>query len=115
MCPQKARLSLESPFHLDQVGLRLLSAEHSLLEIPLMDRVVCKTSSKSSSSLTLVVHRCGGPNPATTGGKVIGQRPGDWRCPGCQDIQFAKNTECRRCGTANPDPESSMRALEAFA
>eukprot|EP00927_Polykrikos_kofoidii_P013719 TRINITY_DN15962_c0_g2_i3.p1 TRINITY_DN15962_c0_g2~~TRINITY_DN15962_c0_g2_i3.p1 ORF type:complete len:127 (+),score=16.67 TRINITY_DN15962_c0_g2_i3:268-648(+) len=29
-------------------------------------------------------------------------RPGDWRCPGCQDLQFARNTVCRRCGAPKP-------------
>merc|ERR1712039_119676 len=24
-------------------------------------------------------------------------KEGDWVCPGCNDIQFAKNTVCRRC------------------
>jgi len=26
----------------------------------------------------------------------------DWTCPGCWDIQFARNTQCRQCGTPNP-------------
>lgn len=30
-------------------------------------------------------------------------RPGDWNCPNCSDLQFARNTACRRCGTAKPD------------
>eukprot|EP00929_Paragymnodinium_shiwhaense_P004849 TRINITY_DN106077_c0_g1_i1.p1 TRINITY_DN106077_c0_g1~~TRINITY_DN106077_c0_g1_i1.p1 ORF type:complete len:393 (+),score=46.61 TRINITY_DN106077_c0_g1_i1:127-1179(+) len=40
----------------------------------------------------------------STGGKsgaVIG-RPGDWTCPGCKDLQFARNLKCRRCGTLQP-------------
>lgn len=31
-----------------------------------------------------------------------GQKPGDWYCPQCTDLQFAKNTQCRRCGAQNP-------------
>jgi hypothetical protein len=27
-------------------------------------------------------------------------RPGDWECPGCGDLQFARNTHCRKCGRA---------------
>merc|ERR1712232_27592 len=27
---------------------------------------------------------------------------GDWICPSCLDIQFKKNTNCRKCGTAVP-------------
>mmetsp|Transcript_121793 Transcript_121793/g.350076 ORF Transcript_121793/g.350076 Transcript_121793/m.350076 type:complete len:542 (+) Transcript_121793:178-1803(+) len=35
---------------------------------------------------------CGGQTP----------KPGDWFCPSCQDLQFARNEVCRRCGTARP-------------
>merc|ERR1712187_1017688 len=33
-----------------------------------------------------------------------GQEPqnGDWFCPGCSDLQFRRNTQCRKCGTPNP-------------
>eukprot|EP00928_Gymnodinium_smaydae_P034570 TRINITY_DN24466_c0_g1_i1.p2 TRINITY_DN24466_c0_g1~~TRINITY_DN24466_c0_g1_i1.p2 ORF type:complete len:384 (+),score=103.56 TRINITY_DN24466_c0_g1_i1:56-1207(+) len=30
-------------------------------------------------------------------------RPGDWRCGNCQDLQFARNATCRRCGAFKPD------------
>jgi len=30
------------------------------------------------------------------------QKPGDWNCPSCGDLQFARNTQCRKCGAANP-------------
>jgi len=30
------------------------------------------------------------------------QKPGDWWCPTCGDLQFAKNTQCRKCATPNP-------------
>lgn len=30
---------------------------------------------------------------------------GDWFCPGCGDLQFARNLECRRCRTPNPAPD----------
>ncbi|CAE8604114.1 unnamed protein product [Polarella glacialis] len=26
------------------------------------------------------------------------RRPGDWDCPKCGDLQFARNPECRKCG-----------------
>eukprot|EP00927_Polykrikos_kofoidii_P024394 TRINITY_DN22196_c0_g2_i2.p1 TRINITY_DN22196_c0_g2~~TRINITY_DN22196_c0_g2_i2.p1 ORF type:complete len:1021 (+),score=165.45 TRINITY_DN22196_c0_g2_i2:183-3245(+) len=29
-------------------------------------------------------------------------KPGDWNCPGCSDLQFARNLRCRRCGTLRP-------------
>mmetsp|Transcript_109354 Transcript_109354/g.314944 ORF Transcript_109354/g.314944 Transcript_109354/m.314944 type:complete len:353 (-) Transcript_109354:89-1147(-) len=36
------------------------------------------------------------------GGNTQQPKPGDWYCPGCQDLQFARNPACRRCGTAKP-------------
>jgi len=29
-------------------------------------------------------------------------KPGDWNCPKCSDMQFARNHHCRRCGTDRP-------------
>lgn len=29
-------------------------------------------------------------------------KPGDWKCPKCCDLQFARNHHCRRCGTGRP-------------
>lgn len=29
---------------------------------------------------------------------------GDWYCPKCEDLQFARNISCRKCGSPNPDP-----------
>merc|ERR1712019_72057 len=29
-------------------------------------------------------------------------RNGDWYCPNCNDLQFRRNTTCRKCGTPNP-------------
>jgi len=29
-------------------------------------------------------------------------KPGDWVCPQCEDLQFARNTECRLCSTPKP-------------
>jgi len=44
-------------------------------------------------------------NTGQGGGKSSGKpmMPGDWTCPGCNDHQFARNQECRKCGTPNPD------------
>lgn len=42
----------------------------------------------------------GGEASAAGGGK--GMMPGDWTCPACGDHQFARNTECRKCGGPNP-------------
>jgi len=35
------------------------------------------------------------------------RKPGDWDCPGCQDLQFARNTQCRMCGTPKPEMDES--------
>ena len=32
-------------------------------------------------------------------------RPGDWMCGDCGDHQFARNRECRKCGSTNGKPE----------
>jgi len=32
-----------------------------------------------------------------------GARPGDWHCPVCFDLQFARNTACRVCGANRPE------------
>eukprot|EP00933_Yihiella_yeosuensis_P002998 TRINITY_DN10527_c0_g1_i1.p1 TRINITY_DN10527_c0_g1~~TRINITY_DN10527_c0_g1_i1.p1 ORF type:complete len:437 (-),score=68.19 TRINITY_DN10527_c0_g1_i1:107-1417(-) len=29
-------------------------------------------------------------------------REGDWECPACGDLQFSRNTSCRRCGEMKP-------------
>eukprot|EP00927_Polykrikos_kofoidii_P024392 TRINITY_DN22196_c0_g1_i1.p1 TRINITY_DN22196_c0_g1~~TRINITY_DN22196_c0_g1_i1.p1 ORF type:complete len:1475 (+),score=348.70 TRINITY_DN22196_c0_g1_i1:86-4426(+) len=34
--------------------------------------------------------------------KQLQAKPGDWNCPGCSDLQFARNSRCRRCGTLRP-------------
>merc|ERR1740122_14136 len=50
--------------------------------------------------------------PSNSGGSVSGfaagrsnsqMKPGDWLCPGCSDLQFARNMQCRRCQTPNPN------------
>jgi len=33
-----------------------------------------------------------------------GGMKGDWNCPSCGDLNFARNKQCRKCGTPNPDP-----------
>merc|ERR1719476_560939 len=39
---------------------------------------------------------CGG------GGNSQEMKPGDWNCPACNDLQFARNAVCRRCNTPKP-------------
>lgn len=33
------------------------------------------------------------------------EQRGDWLCPSCGDLQFARNTQCRRCATPYPGPQ----------
>eukprot|EP00418_Pyrodinium_bahamense_P072646 CAMPEP_0179091870 /NCGR_PEP_ID=MMETSP0796-20121207/41989_1 /TAXON_ID=73915 /ORGANISM="Pyrodinium bahamense, Strain pbaha01" /LENGTH=335 /DNA_ID=CAMNT_0020789467 /DNA_START=41 /DNA_END=1049 /DNA_ORIENTATION=- len=42
------------------------------------------------------------PGPAYGRPSFSDIRPGDWHCPACFDLQFARNSTCRRCGTAHP-------------
>mmetsp|Transcript_4654 Transcript_4654/g.10188 ORF Transcript_4654/g.10188 Transcript_4654/m.10188 type:complete len:538 (-) Transcript_4654:253-1866(-) len=46
------------------------------------------------------------PFAACGKGKGKGAMPGDWICPSCQDLQFARNTHCRQCGTEKPEADS---------
>lgn len=39
---------------------------------------------------------------AQTGGRHFNTKPGDWNCKACGDLQFARNTKCRRCGAEKP-------------
>lgn len=60
---------------------------------------------------TLVINQLGGMEDArdktavliTKISQVKNMKQGDWICPGCMDIQFAKNTACRKCSTARPE------------
>jgi len=45
---------------------------------------------------------CGGGGKGAGGGNGQKMKPGDWICPQCQDLQFARNAECRLCNTARP-------------
>jgi len=39
--------------------------------------------------------------PAIPGMGTVGPtNPNDWHCPNCGDVQFARNAECRKCGTS---------------
>lgn len=59
--------------------------------------------------------RCGTPAPPGRGADGRGfspgrplpansqkAMPGDWVCPKCRDLQFARNRTCRMCGTEKP-------------
>lgn len=43
-------------------------------------------------------------HPTAAGSLAPGQTvsEGDWRCPTCSDLQFARNPTCRKCGTQKP-------------
>merc|ERR550514_1388224 len=42
-------------------------------------------------------------------------KPGDWLCPGCGDLQFARNFTCRRCSTPKPSGAGSLGPPQAAA
>lgn len=44
--------------------------------------------------------------PASTATARSEMKPGDWRCPQCKDLVFARNNACRRCGTPRPADRS---------
>jgi predicted RNA-binding Zn-ribbon protein involved in translation (DUF1610 family) len=79
----------------------------------------CPTCQDLQFARNTECRKCGTPNPDPAGsqaameaGKEAGyggamEKPGDWYCPNCGDLQFARNQQCRKCGTANPDPEGS--------
>jgi len=50
----------------------------------------------------------GGPNPAA----FAHAKPGDWVCPACGDLNFARNVACRRCGQAKPTPEAGGGCMD---
>lgn len=35
-------------------------------------------------------------------------KPGDWTCPQCGDLQFARNSSCRMCSAPKPDPNDPV-------
>mmetsp|Transcript_45815 Transcript_45815/g.102662 ORF Transcript_45815/g.102662 Transcript_45815/m.102662 type:complete len:221 (+) Transcript_45815:106-768(+) len=43
------------------------------------------------------------------GGRPMETRVGDWECPSCGDFNFARNTECRKCGTPKPAMRDDSR------
>jgi predicted RNA-binding Zn-ribbon protein involved in translation (DUF1610 family) len=66
--------------------------------------------------------KCGTPNPDPEGSQAAmeagraaaaskhSEKPGDWYCPSCGDLNFARNLECRKCGTPTADPEAAQAA-----
>lgn len=56
----------------------------------------------------------GGKGQLVGGGGKGGSMPGDWICPNCSDLQFARNTECRKCGTPKPEDDGALAAAGAF-
>mmetsp|Transcript_85503 Transcript_85503/g.238647 ORF Transcript_85503/g.238647 Transcript_85503/m.238647 type:complete len:322 (+) Transcript_85503:109-1074(+) len=45
----------------------------------------------------------GGLPPRAGGANNQRAMPGDWNCPKCRDLQFARNKQCRMCGTPKPE------------
>merc|ERR1712039_704953 len=71
------------------------------------EQAVCSVHNKLRTIKNLVEDGAGG-YCCVPGGECNGERPaaprrdGDWDCPGCGDHQFARNTNCRKCGHAKP-------------
>merc|ERR1719428_1474981 len=42
------------------------------------------------------------------GGKGSGSMPGDWICPHCGDLQFARNQSCRKCQAPRDYQQTSL-------
>mmetsp|Transcript_9403 Transcript_9403/g.15180 ORF Transcript_9403/g.15180 Transcript_9403/m.15180 type:complete len:384 (+) Transcript_9403:53-1204(+) len=61
----------------------------------------------------------GGGGGGSGGGTPRGGKPGDWICESCGDLQFARNTECRKCGAAPPGSggreERVFEKVESFS
>jgi len=56
-----------------------------------------------------------GHTPFGGGSRMPHEKPGDWYCPQCNDLQFARNASCRKCGEPNPNPEASMAAVSGLS
>merc|ERR1712151_289390 len=60
---------------------------------------------------------CGGMGGMGGGGKKGGNnatmKPGDWTCPSCGDLQFARNASCRQCGKEKPEGAGGPPAKRA--
>merc|ERR1712194_314484 len=44
----------------------------------------------------------GGPEPGSMPINPANMMGGDWLCPQCGDHQFARNSNCRKCGADKP-------------
>lgn len=56
----------------------------------------------------------GGIVLAPTSSNLQTPRAGDWICPSCGDLQFARNTACRRCGSQRSDISQSQQVVSAY-
>lgn len=86
----------------------------------------CPSCSDLNFARNVACRRCGTPKPDMGAGVPAGgaaggcvatgfamhngktMKPGDWICPNCGDLNFARNTNCRRCGTAKPNFDSGF-------
>lgn len=94
---------------------------------------LCPTCGDHCFKKTVVCRSCGTPKSfAGMGGKAMGgegiamnpffamtqawgasnEKPGDWMCPSCGDLQFARNAECRKCATPKPVVSSNGQAAK---
>merc|ERR1712232_892730 len=45
-------------------------------------------------------------------GYAVVREGGDWLCPSCGDLQFKRNTKCRKCGLARPKDDEGITTVE---
>eukprot|EP00429_Kryptoperidinium_foliaceum_P105879 CAMPEP_0176258934 /NCGR_PEP_ID=MMETSP0121_2-20121125/38816_1 /TAXON_ID=160619 /ORGANISM="Kryptoperidinium foliaceum, Strain CCMP 1326" /LENGTH=151 /DNA_ID=CAMNT_0017598815 /DNA_START=1 /DNA_END=452 /DNA_ORIENTATION=- len=79
---------------------------------PRLQRVVINKGSMvdARDQTAVLMKRCSEVMRFWQSGDIGGDlKDGDWICPGCLDIQFAKNHLCRKCGTAQP-PNSGHKS-----
>lgn len=78
--------------------------------------------------LNIRCRRCGAPKPSQEELDAAGpptkphsnmapdgrpMRPGDWACPNCGDHNFARNTQCRKCGLETQGQQNGKHLTES--
>ena len=67
---------------------------------------------------TVFIEEAVGPPPpkprggGRAGAPPSGMREGDWQCPECPNINFARRDECHRCGASKPYEPKKPRARQ---
>ncbi|KPI84067.1 hypothetical protein ABL78_6870 [Leptomonas seymouri] len=92
----------------------------------------CKGCSTATSIYEKVCRSCGMDRPLTEPKRVNeidassllrrgdvttqrDERRGEWYCPGCQQLNFSRRTECFQCGTERPAASTAAAEEDGFA